>query len=79
MDSLVKNMFTRCCNEAGELVLYGKKNTMQTSDMQGAVQLVFHRGELVEHAKAEGKISHFYLNSLPFLGQKAVVLYNEAK
>ena len=53
MNSLVKDVFERIAAEASHLVLYNKRSTMTSREIQTAVRLLLP-DELGRHAVAEG-------------------------
>lgn len=53
VNNLMSDMFERLAMEASGLNMYGKKSTMTSREIQGAVKLILP-GELGKHAIAEG-------------------------
>ena len=53
VNNLMSDMFERMAMEASRLNMYGKKNTMTSREIHGAVRLILP-GELGKHAIAEG-------------------------
>lgn len=53
LNNLLNDMFERLANEASRLKEYTGRKTLLSSDIQGAVKLIF-QGELGKHAIAEG-------------------------
>ena len=54
MDSFVRDTFDQIATEAGKLVTYGKKSTLDARAVQAAVKLVLP-GELAKHAESEAQ------------------------
>ena len=54
MNSFVNDTFNRIASEAGSLVKYNKKSTMDARAIQTATKLVLP-GELAKHAETEGQ------------------------
>ena len=54
MNSFVLDTFDKIANEAGRLVQYNKKKTMDARAIQSAVKLVLP-GELAKHAEGEAQ------------------------
>jgi histone H2B len=53
MNSFVNDIFERIASEAGKLVLYNKRHTLGSREIQTAVRLILP-GELAKHAVSEG-------------------------
>ncbi len=53
MDSFVRDMLKRLSAGAAQFVEFGRKRSLQTCDIQGAVKIIL-QGELAKHAVSEG-------------------------
>ncbi len=53
MNSLINDLFDKIATEAGKLVRYNKKNTLNRREIATAVRLLLP-GELAKHAVSEG-------------------------
>ena len=53
MNSFINDVFTRVCEEAGNLARYNSRKTLSSREVQTAIRLVLP-GELAKHAVSEG-------------------------
>ena len=53
MNSFINDVFEKICTESTKLVMYNKKHTLSSREVQTAVRLLLP-GELAKHAVSEG-------------------------